>query len=79
MTFCKEGGSGTGLCVGSPVVSSDRMVVVTGGPPLTLLLIMRIVLRDRTGALGVLGPLVIVLDELPLITVTENSGIWKAG
>lgn len=51
------------------------MVVVTGGPPLTLLFTSLIVLLVLDRPVLELVPEVTVLEELPLITVRENSGI----
>lgn len=51
------------------------MVVVTGGPPLTLLLTIRMVLLVLGRAVRELVPDVKVLEESPLMTVMENSGI----
>lgn len=51
------------------------MVVVTGGPPLTLLLTILIVLLVLGRLVPELVPDVKVLEESPLITVMENWGI----
>lgn len=51
------------------------MVVVTGGPPLILLLTNLIVLLVLDLGVWELVPEVTVLEEFPLITVNENSGI----
>lgn len=51
------------------------MVVVTGGPPLTLLLTILIVLFVLGRLVPELVPDVKVLEESPLITVMENWGI----
>lgn len=69
------GGSGTGLEGGEPPNCPGPMVVVTGGPPLTLLLTILMVLLVLGRPVVELVPEVTVLEELPLITVNENSGI----
>lgn len=51
------------------------MVVVTGGPPLTLLLTIRMVLLVLGRAVRELVPDVKVLEESPLMAVMDNSGI----
>lgn len=51
------------------------MVVVTGGPPLTLLFTILMVLLVLGRPVVELVPEVNVLEESPLITVRENSGI----
>lgn len=51
------------------------MVVVTGGPPLTLLFTILMVLLVLGRPVVELVPDVNVLEESPLITVRENSGI----
>lgn len=71
--FC--GGSGTGLEGGEPPNCPGPMVVVTGGPPLTLLFTILMVLLVLDRPVVELVPEVTVLEELPLITVNENSGI----
>lgn len=60
---------------GDPPKSPDLMVVVTGGPPLTLLLTILIVLFVLGRLVPELVPDVKVLEESPLITVMENWGI----
>lgn len=60
---------------GDPPKSPDLMVVVTGGPPLTLLLTILIVLLVLGRLVPELVPDVKVLEESPLITVMENWGI----
>lgn len=51
------------------------MVVVTGGPPLTLLFTILMVLLVLERPVVELVPDVNVLEESPLTTVRENSGI----
>lgn len=60
---------------GDPPKSPDLMVVVTGGPPLTLLLTILIVLLVLGRLVPELVPDVKVLEESMLITVMENWGI----
>lgn len=51
------------------------MVVVTGGPPLILLFTSLMVLLVLDLGVWELVPEVTVLEEFPLMTVNENSGI----